>query len=89
MVGKIGLCIDEFSDMGRNTGLPVEPAGDGGMDPVGEIDEDVRRLSHGWWSSSKFVVEPLARPDTLVGCGEGERLAIAIEAGICNEIELL
>src|SRR5882672_2991458 len=69
VVGEIGLCVDEFSDMGRNTGLPVEPAGDGGMDVAREIDEDVCRLSH--WSSwpplSKFIVELLARPHALVG----------------------
>ena len=40
-------------------------------------------------SASKLIVELLPRPHALVDCRERECLAIAIKAGICNEVELL
>jgi hypothetical protein len=40
-------------------------------------------------AASKLIVELPPRPHTLVDGGERERLAITIEARICNEVQLL
>jgi hypothetical protein len=55
----------------------------------GEVDENICCLSHGSAAASKLIVELPPRPHALVDCGERERLAIAIEAGICNQVQLL
>jgi len=58
------------------------------MDLTGKVDEDVCCVSH--WSAaiSKLIVELPPRPHALVDRGERERLAIAIKAGIRNEVQL-
>src|SRR5882762_10310120 len=75
--------------MGSDSRLPVEPTRDGWMDLAREIDEDVCLSSHGSAAESNLIVELAPRPHALVGCRERERLAVAIEAGICNEVQLL